>query len=171
MEDMALKLLIEQRRAQMPRDPLGISGIGTESANCELSREFKTLQTVDSQQCESAGNAEPSGEQPSRPAPGPNSAEVNSILADSGFKMRGDYATGTELSYDATYQYLRAEWPDENDVWPQLLHRIAKAVAFGDLSKEDLFDLVKKSKLDRIKKPGSHFCSTIKHYLPKKKKS
>jgi len=83
--------------------------------------------------------------------------------------MRGDYATGTELSYDATYQYLRTEWPDENDVWPQLLHRIAKAVAFGDLSKEDLFDLVKKSKLDRIKKPGSHFCSTIKHYLPTKK--
>jgi len=71
-QDRALNLLIEHRRAQMPRDPLGISDIGTESANCELSREFKTLQTVDSQQCESAGNAEPSGEPPPPHNSGPS---------------------------------------------------------------------------------------------------
>jgi len=168
-DQLALKLLIEKRRAQMPRDKLGISGDGIESANCEQSRDYKSLETVNSLQLENHGNAETSSAPEASPPRGPRSTEVRSIVARSEQKSDRDFASTTELTYDATFQWLRTEWPNEDDVYIQLLHRCAQAVAFGHLSKEDLFDLVKKSKADRIEKPSNHFCSTIRHYLPPKK--
>jgi len=67
-EDMALKLLIEQRRAQIPRESLGISVEGTESANCEQSGVINNSLTVNRIPYESDGNAEP---RPAEPPPLP----------------------------------------------------------------------------------------------------
>jgi len=94
---------------------------------------------------------------------------VSSILARSSEQASKDCASRTEKVADATFQWLREQFPDEEDVYPQFLLKCAQAVAFGHLSKEELYELVGKSKLDRIKQPGRHFCSTMRHYLPKKK--
>jgi len=94
---------------------------------------------------------------------------VNSILARSDRHAEKDYASKTEKVCNATFQWLREQWPDEQDVYSSLLLRCAQAVAFGHLSKEELFELVGKSKLDRIEHPARHFCKTIPFHLPKKK--
>ncbi len=167
--DMALKLLIAERRAQMPRDPLGISGIGTESANCKQSRVLNNSKTVNSKQAESDGIAVPrSAESPPQPR-GPCSGVVNSFIAASNRVASNDRASSTEKATTATFQWLREQWPDENDVYGQLLIRCAQAVAFGHLSKEKLHELVAKSKLPRVEHPSRHFCKTIPYYLPPKK--
>ena len=166
-EGMYLKLLIEQRQAEMPRDAFGVSVDGTESANCKPSGVINNSQTVNRTQCKSDDYA---GTE-SAPAPpevrGPCSSVVNSILSSSRTETRGDSPTSTELCYAATYEYLRSEWPDSEDVWSDLLSKIAHAVAFGRLSKEDLFELVKKSKMPRIRQPARHFCTTMPKVLAK----
>jgi len=168
-EGIALKLLIEKRQAKMPRDPLGISGIGTESANCQQSRVINNSMTVDRRPSESDGNAEPQTPELPPQARGPCSGVVKSIISSSDRITSKNQASRTEQVTDATFQWLREQWPDEEDVYGQLLIRCAQAVAYGHLSKEELHALVAKSKLPRIEHPARHFCATMPHHLPPKK--
>jgi len=71
-DQLALKLLIEKRRAEMPRDPLGISGDGMVSANCEQLRDYKSLETVNSLQLKNTGNAVARPEEPPPPRARPS---------------------------------------------------------------------------------------------------
>ncbi len=140
---------------------------GTALADCKLSKEFKLSETVDSRQLANAAPAPsesirgvgPAGE--SRPLQGAFSPAVAKALESLAARTQG------ADTFNSVYDWLRTEFPDEEDVYPQLLRRIATAVVTGEMAKASLSEIVENSKADRVRDRNKWFCSAVSKACPK----
>jgi len=158
---------IARKQASMPSDRIGGFGLGTAHANRTQSKESLNQDTVD---CRPLAQGAPPVEESktksalasARNLSGPCSPEVaRSINQLSGVMNE------REKLFNECFDWLRREWPDAEEVYTRLLHRIATAIVSGHLQKAVLSKLVSDAKGPRIELPAVYFCKTIKKLLPK----